>query len=323
MGGINDSFKIVSQSVSCIESDHACTLEVVARSWFEHQYNLYQVAVYSRLSPCRLACCLCARIAIRRSQSVRAIALLMFISFLAVSRVKTSFTCIAMVLKERNASDGEALGAHTYPAWSFGQRHRAFNPPPGPGAGRYDASVPNSNKTLAYREELGTRGPLPVFRGEPISGDRYLKPGYLSTETKGREWSFGYRRPDFRNTNPGPGTYDLGRTGRKQAHATWGPPPSSRQSGVFSPGPDNTHKDLGDNRGPLMASRLRTKTDYVPGANDYQPPSKFPPIFSRCTFGHRKPLYKANDVPGPNQYPPTTTIAAATMRGSVAPLMAK
>lgn len=59
----------------------------------------------------------------------------------------------------------------------------------------------------------------------------------------------------------------------------------------------------------------------VPAPHDYQPPTAFPPIFKRCTFGHRAPLHRPNTSPGPAYYEPGTTIAAATQRGTVAPLM--
>ncbi|EFJ49600.1 hypothetical protein VOLCADRAFT_89482 [Volvox carteri f. nagariensis] len=115
--------------------------------------------------------------------------------------------------------------------------------PAGPGTGKYPGAMDSWNAGTAVYGRSGGINPERPWQTSslPYSGDRYLKPDYLSQNPKGPAYSFGQRTGKGDGASPGVGTYSPNTdtfSFPRMRHAVWGPPPRRPPSAPARPRPE-------------------------------------------------------------------------------------
>jgi hypothetical protein len=177
---------------------------------------------------------------------------------------------------------------------------------------------------------MGTQGPVfgPSSRGVARPGQpygdgiatAYKKPGFLSHEPRQPAYTFGGKRRDLIDSNPGPAAYNPVRANTAPTSG-WGPPPRSLRP-ASAPRQLIEERPVAKAKGPSFGTARRPeRPDPTPGPQDYQCRCaghccKACDTYSGVTFKGRRPLFygKVTTVtPGPAGYHnDCSTIGVAT-----------
>ncbi|GIL80197.1 hypothetical protein Vretimale_12987 [Volvox reticuliferus] len=216
---------------------------------------------------------------------------------------------------------GSAVVLPTEPAWPFGTRHREPELPAGPGTGKYPGAMDSWNAgTALYGRSSGRAGEQErpwQYSSLPYSGGRYLKPDYLSQNTKAPAYSFGQRTGKGDAPTPGVGAYSPNSNTfnfPKMAHSVWGPPPRGRPpSAPIRQRPDS---ETEDRRKPKPNSALPGATfkgKHFPGWPTDGPGPAYKPCcgghccdmcekYKGASFGIRHHVHQEPPTPAPGYY---------------------